>query len=90
MHADRGSRMTSKPVAVLWADLGGTKTHSRPQVSHDKPYAEAPFKTRTYRPDCQERLGSLESARGFCQPFVHWYHPEHRHSGSGMLPHASV
>jgi transposase InsO family protein len=31
LHADRGSSMTSKPVAFLLADLGVTKTHSRPQ-----------------------------------------------------------
>src|SRR4051794_33948387 len=30
IHADRGSSMTSKPVALLMADLGVTKTHSRP------------------------------------------------------------
>ena len=33
LHADRGSSMTSKPVALLLADLGVTKTHSRPHVS---------------------------------------------------------
>ncbi len=30
LHADRGSSMTSKPVALLLADLGVTQTHSRP------------------------------------------------------------
>ncbi len=29
LHADRGSSMQSKPVALLLADLGVTKTHSR-------------------------------------------------------------
>jgi putative transposase len=37
IHADRGSSMKSKPVALLLADLGVTKTHSRPHVSNDKP-----------------------------------------------------
>src|SRR6185369_17246676 len=32
VHADRGTSMTSKPVAFLLADLGITKTHSRPHV----------------------------------------------------------
>ena len=32
IHADRGSSMASKPVALLLADLGVTKTHSRPRV----------------------------------------------------------
>lgn len=35
IHADRGSSMTSKPVAFLLADLGVDKTHSRPHVSND-------------------------------------------------------
>ena len=30
IHADRGSSMTSKPVALLLADLGVTQSHSRP------------------------------------------------------------
>ena len=49
LHADRGSAMTSKPVALLLADLGVTKTHSRPHVSNDNPYSEAQFKTLKYR-----------------------------------------
>jgi len=30
LHAGRGTSMSSKPVAFLLADLGVTKTHSRP------------------------------------------------------------
>ncbi len=33
VHADRGTSMTSKALALLYADLGVTKTHSRPCVS---------------------------------------------------------
>ena len=51
IHADRGSSMTSKPVALLLADLGVTKTHSRPHVSNDNPFSEAQFKTLKYRPE---------------------------------------
>jgi putative transposase len=36
VHADRGSSMTSKPVAALLEDLGVARTHSRPHVSNDK------------------------------------------------------
>jgi putative transposase len=90
IHADRGSSMTSKPVALLLADLGVTKTHSRPQVSNDNPYSEAQFKTLKYRPNFPERFGSLEDARAFCQPFFGWYNTEHRHSGIGMLTPAMV
>ena len=51
IHADRGSSMRSKPVAFLLADLGVTRTHSRPHTSDDNPYSEAQFKTLKYRPD---------------------------------------
>jgi transposase InsO family protein len=41
LHADRRTSMRSKPVALLLADLGVTKSHSRPHVSNDNPYSEA-------------------------------------------------
>ncbi len=50
VHADRGSSMTSKPVAMLLSDLGVTKTHSRPYTSTDNPYSEAQFKTLSTGP----------------------------------------
>jgi len=40
IHADRGSSMTSKPVAFLLADLGVTQSHSRPHVSNDNPFSD--------------------------------------------------
>jgi putative transposase len=85
IHADRGSSMTSKPVAFLLADLGVTKTHSRPHTSDDNPYSEAQFKTLKYRPDFPERFGAIEDARSFCQDFFPWYNTEHRHTGIGLL-----
>lgn len=88
IHADRGSSMTSKSVAFLMANLGVTKTHSRPYISNDNPYSESQFKTLKYRPDFPGRFGGCEHARSHCQVFFHWYNPEHRHSGLGMLtPH---
>src|SRR5881296_3375721 len=66
VHADRGAAMTSKPVALLLADLGVTKSHSRPHVSNDNPFSEAQFKTMKYRPDFPDRFGSLEHGRSFC------------------------
>ncbi len=39
IRADRGQAMISKSVAFLLADLGVTKTHSRPHVSNDNPFA---------------------------------------------------
>lgn len=85
VHADRGPSMSSKPVALLLADLGVTKSHSRPHVSNDNPFSEAQFKTLKYRPDFPERFGSLEDARSFCQRFFSWYNSEHYHSGIGYL-----
>ena len=41
LHADRGTSMKSKPVALLLADLGVTKSHSRPHVSDDNSFSEA-------------------------------------------------
>jgi putative transposase len=90
IHADRGSSMTSKPVALLLADLGVTRTHSRPHVSNDNPFSEAQFKTLKYRPEFPDRFGSLEAARAFCQPFFTWYNTAHRHGGIGLLTPATV
>jgi putative transposase len=85
IHADRGTSMTSKPVALLLADLGVTKTHSRPHVSDDNPYSESQFKTLKYRPEFPDRFGSIEDTRAFCQRFFPWYNQEHHHSGIALL-----
>lgn len=85
IHADRGSSMKSKPVALLLTDLGITKTHSRPRVSDDNPYSESQFKTLKYRPGFPDRFGSIQDARAFCQEFFPWYNAEHRHSGIALL-----
>ena len=85
LHADRGSSMRSKPVAFLLADLGVTKSHSRPHVSDDNPFSESQFKTLKYRPEFPDRFGSIEDARSFCQLFFPWYNTEHHHSGIGLL-----
>jgi putative transposase len=90
LHADRGSVMTSKPLAFLMADLGVTKTHSRPHVSNDNPYSESHFKTLKYRPDFPERFGSIQDARAFSRDFVGWYNEEHHHSALGYLTPADV
>jgi putative transposase len=90
IHADRGTSMASKPVALLLADLGVTKSHSRPHCSNDNPYSEAHFKTLKYRPEFPGRFGSIEDARAFCQHFFRWYNHEHRHSGIGFHSPANV
>ena len=90
VHADRGSSMRSKPVAFLLADLGATKSHSRPYTSTDNPYSEAHFKTLKYRPEFPERFENIEQARAFCRPFFDWYNHHHRHSGIGLMTPAAV
>jgi putative transposase len=83
IHADNGASMASKPVAFLLADLGVTKTHSRPHTSNDNPYSESHFRTLKYRPDFPDTFGSLADARAFCQRFFTWYNTAHYHSGIG-------
>jgi putative transposase len=85
VHADRGAPMRSKVVAFLLAELGVTKTHSRPYVSNDNPYSESQFKTMKYRPEFPERFGCYQDAHRFCAEFFPWYNHEHHHSGLGYL-----
>ena len=90
IHADRGSPMTAKPVAFLLADLGVTKSHSRPHCSNDNPYSESQFRTMKYRPEFPDRFGCFEDAHTFCGRFFRWYNDEHRHSGIGFHTPADV
>lgn len=90
IHADNGSSMTSKPVAFLLADLGVTKTHSRPHVSNDNPYSESQFRTLKYRPNFPDRFTSIEESRVFCAKFFRWYNHDHHHSGLGLHTPADV
>jgi len=90
LHADRGSSMTAKPLALLLSDLSVTKTHSRPHVPDDNPFSESQFKTMKYRPGFPERFQSIEHGRHFSRDFFHWYNHEHRHSGIAMLTPAMV
>jgi putative transposase len=90
VHADRGSSMTSKPVAFLLADLGVTRSHNRPYTSTDNPYSEAHFKTLKYRPEFPRRFENIQQARAFCRTFFDWYNHSHRHSGIGLMTPAAV
>jgi putative transposase len=90
IHSDRGSPMTSKGIAMLMADLGVTKSLSRPHVSNDNPYSESQFKTLKYRPEFPDRFGSIQDARAFCQRFFDWYNNEHYHTGIALMTPATV
>lgn len=90
IHADRGAAMIAKPVAHLLADLGVTKSHSRPHTPNDNPYSEAQFKTLKYRPDYPDRFESEYQARQWVRPFFTWYNQQHYHSALGLLTPADI
>jgi len=90
LHADRGSSMTSKTLALLLNDLGVGKSHSRPYTPNDNPFSEAQFKTMKYRPGYPDRFGSQENAQGWVRPFYYWYNNEHRHTSLGLMTPATV
>jgi putative transposase len=90
LHSDRGSVMRSKTMALLLADLGVSKTHSRPYTANDNPFSEAQFKTLKYRPDYPDRFGSLQAARQWAQAFFPWYNNDHRHTALALMTPAMV
>jgi putative transposase len=90
IHADRGTSMTSKPVAHLLADLGVTRSHSRPHQSNDNPFSESQFKTLKYCPTFPDRFANIHSARTFTDRFFAYYNHQHRHCGLGLMTPADV
>jgi putative transposase len=90
LHADRGSAMRAQTLAQLLADLGVTKSHSRPYTPNDNPYSEAQFKTMKYRPDYPDRFEGLDQARSWARAFFPWYNYEHHHTGLGLMTPAVV
>lgn len=85
LHSDRGAPMTSQCTAQLLADLGVTRSLSRPQVSDDNPFSEAQFKTLKYHPSFPGRFHDATEAKTFCRSFFRWYNGEHRHGGIAMM-----
>jgi putative transposase len=90
VHADRGPSMTAKSLALLLADLGVTKSHSRPRVSNDNPYSEAQFKTLKYRPQFPPRFGAaraclLPGVLPLVQPGALSLEPGPAQAGDGAL-----
>jgi transposase InsO family protein len=83
LHADRGGPM--KATAFLLADLGVTKSHSRPYTSNDNPFSESHFKTLKYQPRFPKRFGCIEDAKAFCRQFFDWYNQDHHHGGIGLM-----
>ena len=85
LHADRGAPMKAKATAQMLADLGVTKSHSRPHVSNDNPFSESHFKTLKYQPKFPKRFGCIEDAKAFCRDFFSWYNQDHHHAGIGLM-----
>jgi len=85
LHADRGGPMRAKATALLLADLGVTKSHSRPHTSNDNPFSESHFKTLKYQPTFPKRFGCIEDAKAFCRAFFDWYNQQHHHTGIGLM-----
>jgi len=85
LHADRGPSMTAKATALMLADLGVTKSHSRPYTSNDNPFSESHFKTMKYQPQFPKRFGCIADAKAFCRHFFDWYNIDHRHLGIGLM-----
>ncbi len=85
LHADRGAPMKAKATAFLLADLGITKSHSRPHTSNDNPFSESHFKTLKYQPQFPKRFGGVEDAKTFCRAFFDWYNRDHHHAGLGLM-----
>ena len=85
LHADRGGPMKAKATALLLADLGVTKSHSRPYTSNDNPFSESHFKTLKYQPQFPKRFGCIEDAKTFCRNFFDWYNQDHHHAGIGLM-----
>jgi len=85
LHADRGGPMKAKATALLLADLGVTKSHSRPYISNDNPFSESHFKTLKYQPQFPDRFGCIQDAKAFCRHFFTWYNNDHHHVGIGLM-----
>src|SRR5665213_3291930 len=85
LHADRGPSMKAKATALLLADLGVTKSHSRPYTSNDNPFSESHFKTLKYQPQFPKRFGCIQDAKTFCRAFFDWYNQDHHHLGIGLM-----
>ncbi len=90
LHSDRGSPMTAKCTAQLLADLGLTRSLSRPHVSDDNPFSEAHFKTLKYHPSFPKRFASQQEALSWCRGFFGWYNDDHRRGGIALLTPADV
>jgi transposase InsO family protein len=86
LHTDRGGPIKAKTTALMLANLGVTKSHSRPHTSNDNPFSEAHLKTLKDQPDFPKRFDCIQDAKDFCRRFFSWYNRDHRPAGLGWCP----
>ena len=79
--------MKAKATALMLADLGVVKSHSRPHTSNDNPFSEAHFKTLKYLPEFPKRFETIDAARIFCRRFFAWYDENHHHGRPSSRRH---
>jgi len=85
LHADRGGPMKAMATALMPADPGVVKSHSRPHTSNDNPFSKAHFKTLKYQPEFPKRVETIHEARTFCRRFFASYNQDHHHAGIGLM-----
>lgn len=82
LHGDNGATLKATTVLAMMHWLRITPSYSRPRVSDDNAFVEAPFRTAKYRPQFPASgFADLEDARRWASDFVRWYNHDHRHSG---------
>ena len=89
LHSDNGSPMRAQDFQNLLAQLGVTKSYSRPRVSNDNPFSESLFKTLKYTKDFPLKgFATIDEARKWVHTFVELYNTEFLHSGIKFVtPH---
>jgi len=87
IHQDRGSPMIAHSFAELMADLGVSRSYSRPRVSNDNAFSESQFKTLKYSPSYPGRFADDEHARLWGREFFAFYN-QRPHEGLALFaPH---
>ena len=90
VHADRGTSMTSKPVAMLpptWASPSRTPAPTCPMTTRSAKASSRP--SSTIRPSPTGSAPSRTPAAS-ARAFSRWYNHEHYHSGIALLTPADV
>ena len=90
LHADRGGAMRSKPVALLLADLGVVKTHSRPVRVQRQPVFRIPVQNAEVLSPIPRPVRIDQRRTGVRPGVLSLVDQEHHHSGLGFLTPAVV